>query len=103
MFENETRSDLSVLGEFGLIRHLTSGLKNVQDSTVKGIGDDAAVLSPGSKKVLLSTDLLLEGVHFDLAYYPLKHLGYKSVVVNLSDICAMNAKPTQVMVSMGLS
>ena len=97
------RTSLAQLGEFGLIEHLTKNFTITQPSTFKGIGDDAAVLDFKEKKVVVSTDLLIEGVHFDLAYMPLKHLGYKSVVVNLSDICAMNAKPTQITVSMAVS
>jgi thiamine-monophosphate kinase len=85
-----------------LIDHLTKNKIN-QPSTLKGIGDDAAVLDFKDKKVVVSTDLLIEGVHFDLAYMPLKHLGYKAVVVNISDICAMNAKPTQITVSIAVS
>lgn len=91
------------MGEFGLIRHLTSDLVSRQPSTLLGVGDDAAVIDAGDKRVLVSTDMLCEGVHFDLAYTPLKHLGYKSIIVNLSDICAMNAVPTQVTVSLALS
>lgn len=101
--KNQQRTSLSQLGEFGLIDHLTQNFKIVQTSTLKGIGDDAAVLDFGDKKAVISTDLLIEGVHFDLAYMPLKHLGYKAVVVNLSDICAMNAKPTQITVSVAVS
>ena len=101
--KNQQRTSLSQLGEFGLIDHLTQNFKVVQASTLKGIGDDAAVLDFKDKKVVVSTDLLIEGVHFDLAYMPLKHLGYKAVVVNLSDICAMNAKPTQITVSVAVS
>lgn len=101
--KNQQRTSLAQLGEFGLIDHLTQHFKVVQPSTLKGIGDDAAVLDFKDKKVVVSTDLLIEGVHFDLAYMPLKHLGYKSVVVNLSDICAMNAKPTQITVSVAVS
>jgi thiamine-monophosphate kinase len=101
--KNQQRTSLGQLGEFGLIDHLTQNFKIVQDSTLKGIGDDAAVLDFKDKKVVVSTDLLVEGVHFDLAYMPLKHLGYKAVVVNLSDICAMNAKPTQITVSVAVS
>jgi thiamine-monophosphate kinase len=97
------RTSLEQLGEFGLIEHLTKNIKIKQPSTLKGIGDDAAVLDFKEKKILISTDLLIEGVHFDLSYVPLKHLGYKSIVVNLSDICAMNAKPTQVTVSIAVS
>lgn len=103
MFENTSRTELSNMGEFGLIDHLSKHVVLNQKSTVYGIGDDAAVIDPAGKQVLVSTDLLLEGIHFDLTYVPLKHLGYKSVVVNLSDICAMNAQPTQITVSLGLS
>jgi thiamine-monophosphate kinase len=105
MIEDKTpqRTNLSQLGEFGLINHLTQNFKITQASTLKGIGDDGAVLDFGDKKAVISTDLLIEGVHFDLAYMPLKHLGYKAVVVNLSDICAMNAKPTQITVSVAVS
>lgn len=91
------------MGEFGLIDHLTKGFKPVQESTVKGIGDDAAVLDFKDHKTVVSTDLLVEGVHFNLAYMPLKHLGYKSIMVNLSDIYAMNAEATQVTVSIAVS
>jgi len=101
--EKIDRTEISELGEFGLIEHLTGtfGLKN--DSTVRGVGDDAAVIDNGSKMTVVSTDLLLEGVHFDLVYTPLKHLGYKAVMVNLSDIYAMNAHPKQITVSIGVS
>ena len=92
------------MGEFGLIRHLTEGLENCQPSTRYAVGDDAAVLSrPEEMQTLITTDLLLEGVHFDLTYVPLKHLGYKSAVVNFSDIYAMNGTPTQITVSLGVS
>ena len=101
--KNPQRTSLSQLGEFGLIEHLTKNFDVKQSSTLKSIGDDAAVLDFKDKKVLVSTDLLIEGVHFDLSYMPLKHLGYKAVVVNLSDICAMNAKPTQITVSVAVS
>ncbi|SFU58531.1 thiamine-monophosphate kinase [Pustulibacterium marinum] len=101
--KNPQRTSLSELGEFGLIEHLTKNLEIKQDSTVKGIGDDAAVLDFKDAKTVVSTDLLIEGVHFDLAYVPLKHLGYKAVMVNLSDIYAMNAKATQVTVSIAVS
>jgi thiamine-monophosphate kinase len=105
MFEdkNQQRTPLSQLGEFGLIEHLTKNFNINQPSTLTGIGDDAAVLDFGTKKIVVSTDLLIEGVHFDLSYMPLKHLGYKAVVVNLSDIAAMNAKPTQITVSVAVS
>ena len=97
------RTEISTLGEFGLIRHLTKDLKLVQPSTLKGIGDDAAVLNHKDKRTLVTTDLLLEGIHFNLEYVPLKHLGYKAAVVNFSDIYAMNANPTQITVSLGIS
>jgi len=100
---NQQRTPLSNLGEFKLIDHLTKNFKISHESTLKGIGDDAAVLSFGDKKVVVSTDLLVEGVHFDLSYMPLKHLGYKAVMVNLSDIYAMNAKATQITVSIAVS
>ena len=97
------KTEISTLGEFGLIKHLTNDLPIVQPSTQKGIGDDAAVMNFGSKRVLMTTDLLLEGIHFNLEYVPLKHLGYKAAVVNFSDIYAMNATPTQITVSLGIS
>ena len=101
--KNQQRTSLGDLGEFGLIAHLTKDIEISQPGTLTGIGDDAAVLDFKDKKVVVSTDLLVEGVHFDLAYMPLKHLGYKAVVVNVSDICAMNAKPTQITVSIAVS
>jgi len=101
--KSPARTSLSQLGEFGLIDHLTNQFEITQSSTLKSIGDDAAVLDFADKKAVVSTDLLIEGVHFDLAYMPLKHLGYKAVVVNVSDICAMNAKPTQITVSVAVS
>ena len=97
------KTEISTIGEFGLIRHLTKDIQHVQSSTQKGIGDDAAVMNFGSKRVLMTTDLLLEGIHFNLEYVPLKHLGYKAAVVNFSDIYAMNATPTQITVSLGIS
>lgn len=103
MLENSTRTELGSLGEFGLIDLLTSHIKLHHSSTIKGVGDDAAVLHYENKRTVVSTDLLLEGVHFDLSYFPLKHLGYKAIVVNLSDIYAMNATPKQVTVSLGIS
>lgn len=104
MFENKNnRTELEELGEFGLIRHLARTITNSNPSTVKGIGDDCAVIDRGSHLELVTTDMLLEGIHFDLSYCPLKHLGYKSVMVNLSDIYAMNGKPSQVVVSLGIS
>jgi len=101
--KNPQRTSISQLGEFGLIEHLTRNFEIVQPSTLKSIGDDSAVLDFKDKKVIVSTDLLIEGVHFDLAYMPLKHLGYKAVVVNISDICAMNSKATQITVSVAVS
>ena len=101
--KNQQRTQLSDLGEFGLIDHLTKNFKINQTSTIKGIGDDAAVLEFGSKKIVVTTDLLVESVHFDLSYMPLKHLGYKAVIVNLSDVYAMNAMATQVTVSIAVS
>jgi len=97
------RTELSDLGEFGLIDLLTKDIELKNKSSLKGVGDDAAVVDHGNKKTVISTDLLVEGIHFDLVYTPLKHLGYKAVVVNLSDIYAMNAKPTQITVSVALS
>ena len=97
------KTDLSSLGEFGLIEHLTQNFTLDQASSVKGVGDDAAVLEFGDKQTVISTDLLIEGIHFDLSYSPLKHLGYKAVVVNLSDIYAMNATATQITVSVAVS
>jgi len=101
--KNQQRTPLSTLGEFGLIEHLTANFKINQKSTIKGIGDDAAVLNFNKKQVVITTDLLVEGVHFDLSYMPLKHLGYKAVVVNLSDVYAMNANATQITVSIAVS
>jgi len=103
MFENQEKTNIEKLGEFGLINHLTKSIKISQKSSVKGVGDDAAVLDFDGKKVLVSTDMLLEGIHFDLAYTPLKHLGYKAIQVNLSDIYAMNGTASQVTVSIGIS
>lgn len=101
--KNQQLTPLSELGEFGLINHLTKQFEIKQESTVKSIGDDAAVLDSKEKQIVVTTDLLVEGVHFDLSYVPLKHLGYKSIVVNLSDVFAMNAKATQVTVSIAVS
>lgn len=106
MFENKdsSRTAISSLGEFGLIDHLTKHFKISQKSTVLGIGDDAAILDfDKTKQVVVTTDLLVEGVHFDLSYMPLKHLGYKAVMVNLSDVYAMNATPAQITVSIAVS
>jgi thiamine-monophosphate kinase len=98
-----SRTEISAYGEFGLIRHLTEKFKIQNSSTLKGVGDDAAVLEYADKQVLVTTDLLLEGIHFDLVYVPLKHLGYKAAVVNFSDIYAMNGQPKQITVSLGIS
>ncbi|MEY5033705.1 MAG: hypothetical protein RL447_83 [Bacteroidota bacterium] len=100
---SQERTEISQIGEFGLIEHLTKNIELKQASSIVGVGDDAAVIDHFGKQTVISTDLLLEGVHFDLIYTPLKHLGYKSVVVNLSDIYAMNATPTQILMSVGLS
>lgn len=96
-------TEISTLGEFGLIDRLTKDFPLRNDSSIKGVGDDAAVMSYGDKEVLVTTDLLLEGIHFDLRYVPLKHLGYKSAIVNFSDIYAMNGTPRQITVSLGVS
>ncbi|MBA3705341.1 MAG: thiamine-phosphate kinase [Bacteroidetes bacterium] len=103
MLENTGRTELSSLGEFGLIKHLTQFIEIKNESTVKGIGDDAAVIDYKGKQTVVSTDMLVEGVHFDLAYVPLKHLGFKAVSVNVSDIYAMNAMPKQITVSLAIS
>ena len=97
------RTEIATLGEFGLIDHLTEGIEPVNASTCRGVGDDAAVLDMGGKATLVTTDLLLEGIHFDLTYTPLKHLGYKAAMVNFSDIYAMNGTPRQITVSLGIS
>ena len=102
--KNINRTDVNELGEFGLIKHLTKDLKPQNASTTYGVGDDAAVIDNGGDKLsLVTTDMLVEGIHFDLMYTPLKHLGYKSVVVNLSDIYAMNGIPKQITVSVAIS
>ncbi|WP_053976391.1 thiamine-phosphate kinase [Mangrovimonas xylaniphaga] len=101
--KNQARTPLSELGEFGLIDHLTKNFKITHESTIKGIGDDAAVCDFGNQQVVITTDLLVENVHFDLSYMPLKHLGYKSVMVNLSDVYAMNAMASQITVSIAVS
>ncbi len=104
MFENkDNRTELSDLGEFGLINHLAATIKTKNETTVKGIGDDCAVINRGEHYELVTCDLLMEGVHFDLSFYPLKHLGYKAVMVNLSDIYAMNGTPQQIVVGLGVS
>lgn len=99
----ETRTEIESLGEFGLIEHLTKNFETHNASTVLGVGDDAAIIDHFGKQTVISTDLLIEGIHFDLMYTPLKHLGYKSVIVNLSDIYAMNATPTQITMSIAFS
>ena len=96
-------AEISDLGEFGLIDHLTKNFPLKNDSTVLGVGDDAAIMNYGDKDVLVTTDLLLEGIHFDLRYVPLKHLGYKSAIVNFSDVYAMGGTPRQITVSLGIS
>ncbi|WP_288955537.1 thiamine-phosphate kinase [uncultured Polaribacter sp.] len=101
--KNPQKTSLAELGEFGLIRHITKFFKIHQPSTLKGVGDDAAVLDSSDKQTLVTTDLLIEGVHFDLSYMPLKHLGYKAIIVNLSDVYAMNGEAEQVTVSIAVS
>lgn len=100
---NEQRTEISSLGEFRLIEHLTKNIELQNASSIVGVGDDAAVIDHFGKQTVITTDLLIEGVHFDLMYTPLKHLGYKSVIVNLSDVYAMNATPTQITLSLGIS
>ena len=100
---SENRTEISSLGEFGLIDHLTANIEIKNASTLVGVGDDAAVIDHFGRQTVITTDLLLEEVHFDLMYTPLQHLGYKSVVVNLSDVYAMNATPTQITLSIGIS
>jgi len=102
-FDNTSDTNLAELGEFGLIKHLTQHIELYQPSTIKGVGDDAAVINNEDLQTVISTDILIEGVHFDLTYVPLRHLGYKSVIVNLSDVYAMNAHPKQILVSIALS
>lgn len=102
-FENASRTELNTLGEFGLIKHLTQHIKLKNPQTLTGIGDDAAVLDNSQTLTLVSTDMLVEGTHFDLMYMPLKHLGFKAISIAVSDICAMNGQPTQVFVSVGVS
>lgn len=106
MAETEIKyTEISKLGEFGLIKHLTDKIELNQPSSLKGVGDDAAVIAPPApgEVMLLSTDMMAEGIHFELTYTPLRHLGYKAVAVNVSDICAMNGEPTQVVVSIAVS
>ena len=101
--EQPQRTDISTLGEFGLIDRVTQGFPTHHESTVVGVGDDAAVLQPADEQLVITSDMLLEGIHFDLAYVPLEHLGYKSVAVNISDIAAMNAIPKQITVNLAIS
>ncbi len=101
--KDQEKTSLETLGEFGLINHLTKHFKINHSSTIKGVGDDCAVISPKEKEILITTDFLVEGVHFDLSYMPLKHLGYKAVMVNLSDVYAMNAEAKQITVSIAVS
>ncbi|MFN6048901.1 MAG: thiamine-phosphate kinase, partial [Bacteroidota bacterium] len=102
MFDNSDRTEIAAMGEFGLIQHLSQHFENKHAKTVKGIGDDCAVIDQGDHFSLVTTDLLLEGVHFDLSFHPLKHLGYKAISVAVSDIYAMNGMAEQVMVGLGL-
>ncbi|MBS1680581.1 MAG: thiamine-phosphate kinase [Bacteroidetes bacterium] len=99
----QKRTELSQLGEFGLIERIKNNFSLQNPTSLKGIGDDAAVINAGTENLLVSTDMLLEGIHFDLSYMPLQHLGYKAVAVNVSDIAAMNGKPEQIVISLGLS
>nr|HQH42082.1 thiamine-phosphate kinase [Bacteroidales bacterium] len=101
--DKRSLTPLSELGEFGLIRRLTENIRLKHSSTIKGVGDDAAVLDYSGKQVVVTTDMLAEGIHFDLVYTPLKHLGYKAIAANLSDLYAMNAIPKQVLVSLAIS
>jgi thiamine-monophosphate kinase len=103
MEKSENRKSINDFGKFGLINHLTSNVKTENKSTILGIGDDSAIIDSGKKLTLISTDLLLEGIHFNLIYTPLKHLGYKAVVRAISDIYAMNGTPGQVMIALGIS
>jgi len=99
----QKRTEISQLGEFGLIDRIKNNFQSLNSSSIKGIGDDAAVIDIGKENLLISTDMLIEGPHFDLSYVPLQHLGYKAVAVNVSDIAAMNGRPEQIVVSLGLS
>lgn len=101
--KQENRTEISKIGEFGLIERIQQGLEPLNETTLTGIGDDAAVLAASEKQRVITTDMLLEGIHFDLSFIPLQHLGYKAVAVNVSDVAAMNAIPTQITVSIGLS
>ena len=101
--QETNRTEIATLGEFGLIKHLTTGIELKNPESVYGVGDDAAVLDNSNYQTLVTTDMLMEGVHFDLVYTPLKHLGYKSAIVNFSDIYAMNGTPKQITVSLAVS
>ena len=101
--ENKSRTELEELGEFTLIEHLTKDFEIKNPGTIKGVGDDAAVIDNGGKRTVVSTDMLIEGIDFDMTYTPLRHLGYKAVAINLSDIAAMNATPKQIMVNIAVS
>ncbi|HPK04311.1 MAG TPA: AIR synthase related protein, partial [Bacteroidales bacterium] len=103
MSKSHNRTELSELGEFGLIDHLTGNLKPKNPAVIKGVGDDTAVIDIGESYLLATKDLMIEGVHFDLTYSPLKHLGYKAVVMNLSDIAAMNGTPEQILIGLAVS
>ena len=103
MEKNIDRNELDELGEFGLIDRISANFENRQPSTIEGIGDDAAIISSGDDYIVISTDILTEGIHFDLSYFPVKHLGYKAVAVNISDIAAMNAIPSQITISIAVS
>ncbi|KAF0239507.1 MAG: thiamine-phosphate [Prolixibacteraceae bacterium] len=103
MSKEKQQTSISELGEFGLIDRLTKDIQLKNKSTIKGVGDDAAILEYGEKQIVVSSDLLTEGIHFNLMYVPLKHLGYKAVIVNLSDVCAMNAIPKQIVVNIAVS
>jgi len=103
MKKETKQTNISELGEFGLIERITKNIQLKNSSTIKGVGDDAAILDYADKQIVVSSDLLTEGVHFNLMYVPLKHLGYKAVIVNLSDVCAMNAVPKQIVVNIALS
>ena len=103
MSKEKQQTSISELGEFGLIDRLTKDIQLKNKSTIKGVGDDAAILEYGDKQIVVSSDLLTEGIHFNLMYVPLKHLGYKAVIVNLSDVCAMNAVPKQIVVNIAVS
>ena len=104
MFENKSgRTELAAIGEFGLIEEIAKSIELTNPESIKGIGDDAAIIDFAGEVTVASTDMLLEGIHFDLSYVPLQHLGYKAVAVNVSDIAAMNGKPEQIVIALGFS